>query len=133
MSRSGYSYDIDGWQMIMWRGAVNSAIKGKRGQAFLREMLAALDALPLPRLVAHELQEGGEVCALGSVGVKRGMPLDAIDPDDYEAVAKSFGIAVALAREIEYENDEGHCRETPEERFKRVREWIVENIQETKP
>lgn len=35
MSRSGYSDDCYGWELICWRGAVNSAIKGKRGQSFL--------------------------------------------------------------------------------------------------
>lgn len=41
--------------MIRWRGAVASAIRGKRGQAFLREMLAALDAMPEKRLIAGSL------------------------------------------------------------------------------
>ena len=46
MSRHGYSDDCDNeWRAIMWSGAVKSAIKGKRGQAFLKELLAALDAL----------------------------------------------------------------------------------------
>ncbi|KGC50992.1 hypothetical protein DO66_5867 [Burkholderia pseudomallei] len=36
MSRSGYSDDCGGWSLIRWRGAVNSAIKGARGQKFLR-------------------------------------------------------------------------------------------------
>lgn len=48
MSRSGYSddYDFDNWQLIRWRGAVNSAINGRRGQAFLKELLTAIEALP---------------------------------------------------------------------------------------
>ena len=47
MSRSGYSDDIDdNWAHIMWRGRVASSIRGKRGQAMLRELLAALDAMP---------------------------------------------------------------------------------------
>ena len=46
MSRSGYGDDIGQWDLIRWRGAVQSAMCGKRGQAFLKEMLAALDALP---------------------------------------------------------------------------------------
>lgn len=128
--RSGYSEDIDdNWQLIRWRGAVASAIKGKRGQAFLREMLAALDALPDKRLIAHELEQGGEVCALGSLAKARGMDTAKIDPEDYEAVASSFGIPEALAREIEYVNDEwpGY-RDTAEQRFETVRKWVVSNI-----
>lgn len=56
MSRSGYTEDCeDDWALIRWRGAVNSAIRGKRGQAFLREMLAALDVMPEKRLIAGNL------------------------------------------------------------------------------
>ena len=55
MSRSGYSEDCDGWALVRWRGAVKSAIRGQRGQAFLRELLAALDAIPDKRLIAEEL------------------------------------------------------------------------------
>lgn len=32
MSRCGYSDDYDQWALIRWRGAVESAIRGKRGQ-----------------------------------------------------------------------------------------------------
>ena len=47
MSRSGYTDDFDDqWALIRWRGAVTSAIRGKRGQEFLREMAAAMDAMP---------------------------------------------------------------------------------------
>lgn len=35
MSRSGYTDDCDGWQLIMYRGAVASAIRGARGQRLL--------------------------------------------------------------------------------------------------
>lgn len=42
MSRSGYTDDCDDqWALIRWRGAVNSAIKGKRGQQALRGRLDA--------------------------------------------------------------------------------------------
>ncbi len=132
MSRACYIEDGDQWDLIRWRGAVKSAIRGKRGQMFLTELLAALDALPNKRLIKDDLQNTeGEVCALGSLGIRRGMELDLIDPTDYEHVARAFGIAEALAREIEYENDEGEWSETPEERFTRVRAWVVENLEFT--
>jgi hypothetical protein len=72
MSRSGYQDYTDQWEVIRWRGAVRSAIRGKRGQAFLREMLAALDALPDKRLIRNELEVNGEYCALGAVGPAAG-------------------------------------------------------------
>lgn len=126
MSRSGYVDDYDDdWALIRYRGAVKSAIRGRRGQAFLREMIAALDALPEKKLIANELREPtGEVCAIGAVGAARGVDMAGLDPDDAETVAATFGISPALAREIVYENDEGvYSRETPEQRFARMRRW----------
>lgn len=108
MSRSGYTDDCDDqWALIRWRGAVNSAIKGKRGQQALREILAALDALPEKRLASESLVTAeGECCTLGALGKARGIDLEPIDPEDRESVARAFGISEALAAEIMYENDE---------------------------
>lgn len=153
MSRSGYSDDCEQWSMIRWRGAVASAIRGKRGQAFLRELLDALDALPEKRLIAGDIVREGEVCAIGALGLRRGVDMTALDPEDHEAVAGAFGIPNALACELFYENDEvsewtyetvqgpvrpGQVlpyvsrRVTPEERFVRVRAWIVSSIKDTR-
>lgn len=107
MSRSGYSDDCDVWALIRWRGAVKSAIRGARGQAMLRELIQALDALPEKRLAADSLVTAdGEYCTLGALGRARGIDLTAIDPDDRRAVADAFGVAEALAAEIMFENDE---------------------------
>ncbi len=108
MSRSGYTDDLDDqWSLIRWRGAVNSALRGKRGQAFLRELLTALDAMPEKRLASDSLVTAdGEFCTLGVVGKARGVNLDALDAEDWEQVAKAFGLAEAMVREIVYENDE---------------------------
>ena len=123
MSRSGYSDDCDGWSLIRWRGAVASAIRGKRGQAFLREMLAALEARPERKLIARELEEDGAVCALGAVGKARGTDMSTVDPDDNEKVANVFGVPHSLACEVMYENDD-YYSETPEMRFTRMRRWV---------
>lgn len=129
MSRSGYSDNIEHWDLIRWRGAVASAIRGARGQAFLKEMLAALDAMPEKKLVAGELQKDGNVCAIGAVGRARGIDMGPIDPEDRDTVAGVFGIASALTAEIVYENDEGVWHvETPERRWSRMREWVLANI-----
>lgn len=157
MSRSGYddNYgDEDPWGLIRYRGAVKSAFRGKRGQAFLKEMLEALDALPEKRLITEDLvidgenggfivggdritDEGGaiyhigDVCALGAVGVKRGLDMAEIDPHCIEIVAPTFGVAEAMAREIVYENDDGfYGRETPEQRFQRMRKWVAAQIKD---
>lgn len=132
MSRSGYSDDYDdNWALIRYRGAVSASIKGKRGQAFLKELIAALDAMPEKKLIAHELEANGEFCALGAVGKCRGMDMNKIDPDDAPSVAKSFGIAAALAREIVFMNDEGsyyNVGETPESRWSRMRKWAESEL-----
>lgn len=133
MSRSGYSDDYDGnnWDLIRWRGAVVSAIRGARGQAFLKEMLSALDAMPEKKLIAHELEAKGEVCAIGAVGARRGVDMSKLDPENREGVAHVFDISEALAAEIVYENDEGvywSDKETPERRFARMRAWVEKQI-----
>lgn len=130
MSRSGYTCDIEDTAALnMWRGAVNSALRGRRGQAFLREMLIALDTMPEKKLISYELEQDGCVCALGAVGRTRGLDMAHMDPEDHDTVAAKFGIAHAMACEIMYMNDEGAWRpEAPEDRFVRMRAWIVSQI-----
>lgn len=149
MSRSGYMDDCETWDLIRWRGQVASAIRGKRGQAFLLEMWRAMQALPERKLVAYALEDGGAVCAIGSVGKARGVDMSKIDPDDYEKVAAVFGIPHQLAREIVYMNDEAigpdwveahgppryrgqkvyaRIEVTPERRFAHMKKWIEENL-----
>lgn len=130
MSRSQYTDDVEDLRAwAMWRGAVASAIRGKRGQGLLGDLALALDSMPEKKLIAHELQaESGEVCALGAVGVRRGIDLLAIDAEEPLEVADAFGIAYALACEIAYINDEAGWGDTPEKRWHRVRAWVAENI-----
>lgn len=131
MSRAGYSDDCDGWHLIMWRGRVASATRGKRGQAMLRDLLAALDVMPNKRLIARELIANGEVCAIGSLGLARGVEMEQIYVDDYDTIAKTFDVASPLVQEIEWENDEGYCgSETPEMRWSRMREWVANQIEQ---
>ncbi len=118
MSRHGYveSDDEDPLQEGRWRGAVLSALRGKRGQAFFRELIEALDAMPVKALAARSFTRGGEVCALGSVALKRGIDVSEFeapegedswdDEVDHDALGEKFGIAPVMAREIMYENDE---------------------------
>lgn len=126
MSRSGYSDDGDYNNTIgLYRHAVDRAIAGKRGQAFMRELAAALDAMPVKELIAEELAEAGHVCAIGAVGLARGIDMSALDPEDPEGVGVTFGISETMAREIVFVNDEnGPWRETPANRWKRMRAWV---------
>lgn len=151
MSRHGFidcfDYDEDTNLAIgRWQGRVASAIRGKRGQAFLRDMVAALDAMQVKELHPHNVS-GSCVCAMGAVGAYRGVDLskaqDELDDEcgDHEWATEYTGgmldIAAALAREIAYENDEGAWSgETPAQRWARMRVWAsrrVANIDTKEP
>jgi hypothetical protein len=130
MSRSGYSEDgDDDGRINLYRGTVARTIGGKRSQAFLREMAAALDAMPVKELIADDVvQDSEHVCALGAVAVARGLDVRRIDPTDGDAVGSAFGIARTLACEIAYENDERSFRETPSGRWQRMRSWVERQL-----
>lgn len=138
MSRSGYCDDWDGddWQAALAMGTVASAIRGKRGQRFFRDLVAALDAMPAKRLIANVLiredSTGFEnVCALGALGKARGIDLKPLDPEDPHRIGEAFDISTTLAREVVYENDEAAgARETPEQRWFRVRAWAASKVKE---
>lgn len=133
MSRSGYS-DESEYPVDLWRGTIASATRGRRGQAFFRDLVTALDAMPIKRLVADELEtDEGEVCALGALARARGVTLEPDDTCDYPKLGDTFNIAAPLAQEVMYENDEGGpyaVTETPEQRWERVRKWAAAQIRE---
>jgi hypothetical protein len=138
VSRSGYSDDGD--NIGLWRGAVIRAIHGKRGQAFLRELAAAMDAMPVKKLITEELVRDGCFCTLGVVGAARGMDMTKIDYECPYRVGEAFGISMAMAAEIEYLNDEYgeylfpyNESESDEARWTRMRNWVSENIREEQP
>lgn len=134
MSRSGYSDDCDDpWGLIRWRGAVASSIRGKRGQAFLRELVEALDAMPDKRLIPNDLEHAGNVCAIGSVGLMRGVDMTGLDPDEPDQIAATFGIASPLVQEIEFLNDEAYYGSTAEGRWRFMRNWAASHIKEKAP
>ena len=129
MSRSGYTDDVDQWSLIKYRGQVASAIRGKRGQRFLRELIAALDAMPVKELIDADLvDEEGAVCALGALGQAKGIDVSSIDPYDHAALSSAFDIAPQLAAEVMYENDDWWRHGSPHDRWQRVREWAEAHL-----
>lgn len=125
MSRSGYSDDLDHLQLGRWRGVIKSASEGKRGQAFFRSLVEALDAMPVKQLIADEMEDdSGCVCTLGALDRHRGGSPGNLDPYDYDSLGSEFNIAHQLAQEVMWEND---CRprETPEQRWFRMRNWAA--------
>jgi hypothetical protein len=134
MSRSGYVDDLDCGYMNLYRGTVTRAINGKRGQAFLREMADAMDAMTEKVLISSELvNEEGDPCAIGSVCQARGIDTSETDPECPDSVGALVGISRTLAAEIEYINDEDdwyswNSPETPQQRWIRVRKWADKQI-----
>jgi hypothetical protein len=135
MSRSNYSDDCEEPALALYRGRVANAIKGERGQAFLRELVAALDAMPVKELIRGDLvRSDGACCTLGTVVVSRGYDAEKIidrNEDEGEtasAVAAALGISETMVREITYMNDEGYEYGTPAQRWTRMRRWVAENI-----
>ncbi len=134
MSRSGYDECCDGWDLIRWRGAVASAIRGKRGQQLLKDLATALDAMPEKKLIAESLEAHDGVCALGCLGHTKAISMARLDPYDYDGIAKAFSVAPALAQEIMYINDEYRSyNTTPEQRWETVRRWVGEQIKPVVP
>ncbi len=130
MGRSGYSDEINTWELIKYRGQVASAIRGQRGQHFLKELVAALEAMPIKELISEDLvNENEQVCALGALGKARGIDMTGIDPYDHERLAATFGIAHQLACEVMFENDE-FWRDEPLNRWKRMHDWALSHLKE---
>lgn len=146
MSRSGYTDDYgddDPLRLYAYRGMVASATRGKRGQRFFRDLIAALDAMPEKKLCAYAIQKPtGEVCAVGAVAMARGVDMsdcagndedfsDEIADEYAHAISTRLDIADCLAREVQFENDEcGPWDETDEQRWHRMRRWAAAQIKE---
>ena len=136
MGRSGYDedYDCDSHVLNLYRANVDRSLAGKRGQTFLCELVAALDALPQKALIRNSFVEGEGVCALGAVARMRGIQdrfvgIEVEDDSNVRYIAEIFDIAECLAREIMFENDEAcFYVETDERRWERVYCWAVRNI-----
>lgn len=137
MSRAGYSDDFESWSLIRWRGQVASAIRGKRGQELLVDLYKALEAMPDKKLIAGKLvRDDGAVCALGCLGQARNLDIkpepvtddDWDNDDDWGGLGTMFGVADQLTREIMYMNDEFYYSETPEQRYDKMKSWVLEQI-----
>lgn len=149
MSRFSDSEDWDGPNTSgLWWHSFRRAINSDRGQKALREIEAALLALPTKRLIADELANArGDVCAVGAVAAQRqvehGQPRgDAVrvlsksvfdGEDTVEYARDMLGMAKTIARELVEENDRELwgwtvAHELPEARYERVLAWVRERI-----
>jgi hypothetical protein len=142
MSRLYYEDDGDYSLEGLQQGWLRSAIKGKRGQQFLRDLVAALDALPIPELSSGALEdsETGCCCAFGAVRRFRGPdnvqlcfhPEEEDLPPSY--LAEPFGVSETLAWAVVQANEEmfqGNTEPDRRRRWEVVRSWAVRHLQET--
>lgn len=148
--RINYSEDEDyDGQFNLFQANCRRSINGKAGQKSLRELEAALLALPEKRLIADELENAdGEVCAIGAIKKYRGVVVDA-DPEDMESVGVELGMPRLVAWKVVCLNDvdiDGRYVEaqgpihrhqgrpcvfvpvTPEQRYEQVLAWVRRQI-----
>ena len=132
-------YDWEPWMEGQAAGAMRSAIRGRRGQQLLRDLIAGLDALPEPELAAGALEDPktGCVCALGAVRLQRGseaVPLrfDPTDEDvDWRELAEPFDISQTLANEVVAQNEfisKRNDEQSSRRRWLSVRAWAVGHL-----
>jgi hypothetical protein len=124
-------------QFGLWQGNCQRSLSGKQGQAALRELEAALVALPSKRLIANELDNGQDVCAIGAlVRYKKITPL--ADPEyEMEQVGIECGMPRLVAwtvveindNELDFRYVDGKRVDcTPEERYETILKWIRKQL-----
>lgn len=145
-SRIHEGEDFEPWMAGQQAGALRAAVRGRRGQAFLRELIDALDALPSQELAAGALEdpETGCCCAFGAVARARAWGQEEIgfDPMDGDIwrpecrLAEAFDVAETLAWQVIAENealDSSNDRTWRRRRWRHVRNWAASEIESTKP
>ena len=135
-------------QVAFWEANLERSLKGHKGQAALRELEAALLALPIKRLIANELEnEQGEVCAVGALAKFKGKENPmlgdsfgdfdelSVNEDDIERVtvqlAQDLGLPRMVAQAVVYENDDDWpAFMTPEQRYNKILRWVRSQLRQ---
>lgn len=146
-----YECDGEGPPHEFWRQAARNALRGRKGQAVLRELREALLALSASRLLKGYFCHDGEVCALGALAkyrLERGQAIPATFgraqytrleeieraedvEDEYTTMylGEKMGLKKTLAWAVAWENDEGGWdSDTPEQRYQRMSRWVEGQI-----
>jgi hypothetical protein len=139
-----------------WVANTKRHLEGAKGQAALKELEAALLALPEKKLLYSEFIIGpdsddpnGGVCAMAAIALKRKMdtglsrreavlailnevPGSVMDDSDSEGVAATaayLGLKHVFAYAVIEQNDEyGGRRTLPEDRYKNILAWVQARI-----
>jgi hypothetical protein len=133
----------------MWQHNVDLALRGRKGQKALRELLLALDAVPGHRLIRDYLvnPEQGEACAVGAwLAYKRIASGQTTDWNDtlralYQQYGETEGwetgdigrrelrVTGTLAQHIAYRNDDYYrSATTPEQLWQATYDWVRSQI-----
>lgn len=142
-SRFEYCDDGEGIPIGLWRNIVKRSITGKRGQEALRELEAALLALPQKRLISGFVRDEGNVCAVGALGLYREMQAgksldDALEAlpewadNDFETAeyGRDLGLTETLAWTIAEANDEKFSDMSPEARYDAMLAWVRDRLRQ---
>jgi hypothetical protein len=139
-------------QFHLFQANCARSLCGKAGQAALRELEAALLALPTKRLIAGKLAEQGDVCAIGALALYKGdteAALEQHDEEYMEDVGEAYGLPRLVAWKVVEANDVDNedysirapgpseyqwphytpgyqlrIKTTPEERYDAVLKWV---------
>jgi hypothetical protein len=133
MSRSNYSHDCE--NVGLYRGTVERAIAGPRVQALLRDMVSALESMPVRELAADVFVDGESMCAMGAVARARNIDEDTLarlDPHEPDDVGELLDIPACVAAEIAYENDEW-ARGDDEDRWQHMHAWALSKMRDDTP
>lgn len=150
MSRFG---DEDGeYPAHWWQIDLQRALTSKRGQRILRDIEAALLAMPEHKLVEgyivryDEDEHTGEVCAVGAYAAWQKVKQGSTWEDAFAELAekwsgeqedewttrqlgKQIGLARTVAVELSFTNDErAYWKGTDEERWQTVLDWVRKQI-----
>jgi hypothetical protein len=153
VSRISYSDEEDyPGQFDLWRANLRRSLKGRNGRRALRDLEAALLALPDKRLIADHLAANGQVCAVGAIVTHRKVSLgqareavlrelegepreddceewdDCDDMGETEEVGVANGIPRLVAWRLVELNDMELARFTPEERYEKVLAWARKHL-----
>lgn len=137
----------ESYPLNLWRGMVKRATQTPKGQARLREVEAALLALPEQRLATDEIADyDGNVCAVGALmlyhalqrGEDRADWLEwqqgrDVDIWDMQRYGREEGLTDTLVWELVRVVDEQYGHATPEARYAATLAWVQEHLKPLAP
>lgn len=136
MSRVYVDYEMEPLDQGRWDHNLHQTIRGKKGQALLRDLERALVEMPEKRLIADDLvSETGECCTVGALCAYRKSKAEglsfrqaalALPNIDTQELGEREGLSSPLAWFLVYQNDDSYefGRLSPEDRYTQVLAWV---------